>query len=92
MKFEDLSFVGADDSGEFPKVDPWKPTRTGDYATDCSTGRKYFNELLAFIERTGNPTLLCRVLSAQVRGGVWNGVEIGFAQAMGEMLQAARVS
>lgn len=36
-----------------------------------------------------NPTFLARVISAQVRGGVWEGVEIGFTQAMAERLLAA---
>lgn len=36
-----------------------------------------------------NPTFLARVISAQVAGGVWEGVEIGFTQAMAERLLAA---
>ena len=88
MKFEELSFVGLDTSGEFPKVKPWAPTRTGDFTQDCARGRAHFVELCDLMDKLDNPTLLCRVLHAQVQGGVWEGVEIGFAQAMGERLTA----
>lgn len=84
MKFSDLSFVGVDSTGEFEKVVPWDPVRTGDYEKDCAEGRRHFQELRTFIQATGNPTLLLRVLAAQVRGGVWDAMEIGFAQAMAE--------
>ncbi len=86
MKFSDLSFVGVDNTGEFEKVLPWDPLRTGDYEKDCAQGRHYFQELKNYIQATGNPTLFCRVLSAQVRGGTWDAVEIGFSQAMGELV------
>lgn len=86
MSFEQLSFVGQDTSGDYPKVLPWAPARTGDFPTDCGQGRRYFNELHDFIIASANPTLLSRVLSAQVRGGTWDGVEIGFSQAMAERL------
>lgn len=88
MKFEELSFVGFDKTGEYTKVKPWSPTRSGDYATDCARGRAYFIELCALMLEAANPTFLCRVLHAQVQGGEWGGVEIGFAQAMSERITA----
>jgi hypothetical protein len=89
MKFEELSFAGMDTTGAFPKVKPWDPVRSGDYATDCAAGRAYFNELHNLIRDSGNPTFLSRVLSAQVQGGTWEAVEIGFSQAMSESLLRA---
>lgn len=89
MKFSELSFVGADTTGEFEKVVPWNPVRTGDYSIDCTQGRVYFAELRKYIIQTGNPSVLSRVLAAQVRGGVWDAVEIGFSQAMAEALLVA---
>lgn len=92
MSFEQLSFVGKDTSGEYPRVLPWAPARTGDYPTDCARGRAYFAELHDCTMTTGNPTLLSRVLSAQIKGGEWGAVEIGFAQAMAEkIIQASQV-
>lgn len=89
MTFDELSFVASDTSGDFPKVMPWAPKRSGDYKKDCETGRAAFRELSEYIAETDNPTLLGRVLEAQVRGGVWDATEIGFAQAMSEALMAA---
>lgn len=86
MTFNDLTFVGTDTNGEFPKPLPWNPARTGDYSVDCATGRAYFRELFDLILATSNPTFLPRVLSAQVQGGKWEGVEIGFSHAMAEKL------
>ncbi|MGX7874441.1 hypothetical protein ACVDG5_018265 [Mesorhizobium sp. ORM6] len=86
MKFEQLTFVGTDASGDYPKPLPWHPKRTGNYSEDCATGREYFRELHEFMLMSDNPTFLTRVLSAQVQGGTWEGVEIGFGQAMSEKL------
>ncbi|UVK46792.1 hypothetical protein BPNPMPFG_002502 [Mesorhizobium sp. AR07] len=89
MNFSDLSFVGIDSTDEFPKVMPWQPTRTGEYTEDCKVGRTYFAELSELMLAQNNPTFLSRVLSAQVAGGKWEGVEIGFSQAMSETLMRA---
>ncbi|RWI96417.1 MAG: hypothetical protein E5W06_00180 [Mesorhizobium sp.] len=87
-KLAKLSFTGVDSSGEYPKVVPWQPKRSGDYSQDCAAGRAYYAELLDLMRQENNPTFLCRVLSAQVKGGVWDAVEIGFTQAMAERLVA----
>lgn len=89
MPFRKLTFVGTDSSGEYPKPLPWNPTRTGDYAQDCQIGRSYFAELFDLMQSEANPTFLSRVLSAQVQGGTWDAVEIGFSQAMSERLLLA---
>lgn len=85
--FEDLSFVGVDTTGEYPKALAWNPTRSGDYAKDCETGRSHFKELQDLMGSESNPLFLCRVLRAQVEGGKWEAIEIGFAQAMAERLE-----
>ncbi|TPN04524.1 hypothetical protein [Mesorhizobium sp. B2-1-2] len=86
MKFDQLTFVGTDTSGDFPKPLPWNPKRTGNYSEDCAAGREYFRELHQLMLISENPTFLLRVLSAQVQGGTWGGVEIGFSQAMSEKI------
>ncbi|RWX70470.1 hypothetical protein EN780_03485 [Mesorhizobium sp. M4B.F.Ca.ET.089.01.1.1] len=88
-KLAALSFVGTDASGDYPKVVPWQPKRSGDYGRDCAAGRSYYVELHNLMLLENNPTFLARVISAQVAGGVWEGVEIGFTQAMAERLLAA---
>lgn len=77
MNFDSLPFVSAS---------AWTPDRTGNFETDCATGRSYFRALQELILKTGNPLFLSRVLHAQVEGGKWEGVEIGFAQALGEQI------
>ncbi|RWO06304.1 MAG: hypothetical protein EOS07_21940 [Mesorhizobium sp.] len=89
MSFSSLTFVGVDANGEYPKPLPWNPVRTGDYSVDCATGRAYYFELHNFMLAKSNPTFLSRVLSAQVEGGKWDGVEIGFSQALSEQLMLA---
>ncbi len=83
MSFESLPFVH-----KFPKgrTTAWHPERTGCFETDCATGRAYFRALQELILSTGNPLYLSRVLHAQVEEGTWDGVEIGFAQALGEQI------
>ncbi|EGL63598.1 hypothetical protein AGRO_3667 [Agrobacterium sp. ATCC 31749] len=80
--FEQLPFV-ASDTG---RIQPWAPVRTDDYQADCDTGRLYFTQLRSVMTATENPLHLSRVLQAQVEAGKWEGVEIGFAQAMAEAL------
>ncbi|MER9524064.1 hypothetical protein NKI96_10810 [Mesorhizobium sp. M0292] len=89
MAFRKLTFVGIDSSGEYPKPMPWHPQRTDDYAADCQLGRSYFQELFEFMQKEANTAFLSRVLSAQVAGGRWDAVEIGFSQAMSEKLLVA---
>lgn len=89
MKFDDLTFVSFNNDGEYRKAMPWCPVRTGDYSVDTRQGREYFAELHTLIMQSGNPTFLSRVLNAQVEGGKWEAVEIGFSQAMAEKLLLA---
>jgi len=90
MSLIGMSFVSTDDGGECPRIkSAWAPTRTGDYAADCEQGRAYFQELRGMMAANANPSYLSHVLHAQMEGGQWDGVEIGFAQAMGEMITVA---
>ncbi|RVT75665.1 hypothetical protein EM858_14560 [Agrobacterium sp. CNPSo 2736] len=70
------------------RLQPWTPFRTNDYQVDCNTGRLYFSQLHSLMTATDNPVHLSRVLQAQVEVGRWEGIEIGFAQAMSEALLA----
>lgn len=89
MSLSDLSFVQPDNSGDFPKLLLWEPQRTDDYGRDTAHGGRCYEELAAKMAEDGNPTLLLRVMEAQVLGGVWAGPEIGFAQRMAEAVIAA---
>lgn len=82
MSFEQLPFVASNEG----RLHPWTPVRTNDYQADCDTGRLYFTQLRSVMTATENPLHLSRVLQAQVEAGKWEGVEIGFAQAMAEAL------
>lgn len=80
MNFEQLPFVAMVDG----RVHAWSPKRSGEYQVDCACGRLYFEQLQAAMVASDNTLLLSQVLQAQVSGGRWEGVEIGFAQAMAE--------
>ncbi|MGA1831653.1 hypothetical protein [Rhizobium wenxiniae] len=84
VNFEQLPFVATVDG----RLSCWVPERSGDYETDCISGRRYFTRLLDLMRRTDNPLLLSRVMHAQVTTGQWEAVEIGFAQAMSEKIMA----
>lgn len=90
MSLIEMSFVAVDKDGECPRItSAWAPVRTGDYAADCERGRAYFHELRTLMAANANPAYLSHVLHAQQEGGKWDGVEIGFAQAMGELIMAS---
>lgn len=65
-------------------VSTWSPTRTGDHAKDCATGRTYGVQMLDLMRRQSNPVLLGQVTQGIVSGGIYSGVEIGFMQAIAE--------
>jgi hypothetical protein len=60
----------------------WAPTRTGDYAQDCRTGSAYGRELLSYMHRNNNPTILRHVCAAM--RNEFGGVEAGFFQAISQ--------
>jgi len=86
MTFTDLAFVSVDGPDDRPVENAWSPLRSGNFEKDCATGRRYFSELYRLMKSNDNPMYLSRVLAAQARAGKWEGVEIGFAQAMAEQL------
>jgi hypothetical protein len=61
----------------------WVPERSGDYAVDCETGRRYARDLLVLIRSEGNPALFGSVIRAISEVGVFGGVEIGFCSHIG---------
>lgn len=67
-------------------VDYWSPQVTGDWSTDCATGRRYADEMLARIRKNENPTALGHIVKAMVGHGQWGGVEVGFFQRLSEDL------
>lgn len=77
-KYSDLTFAseGLD----------WEPVRTGDYATDCATGRRYARELIDFMSVTDDPLPFGRAVRAITAGGVYEAVEIGFCSTLGFVL------
>lgn len=81
-----LSFVEIDVDNPIRQVRTWQPKRTNDYAQDCALGREMFNETLERMKQTGNVYILSRIIEGQVDAGVFDGVEIGFHQALTEKL------
>ena len=67
-------------------VKQWSPERSGNFSKDCTLGRLLFKEVLDEMQKSGNVYLLLRTIEAQVDAGVFDGVEIGFHQALTERL------
>ena len=100
MKFSSLPFVRTappetlwgpatdDDDGEPPSLaieSAWSPARSGNYATDCATGKSYAGELVSYMQEASDPTALGRVI-ADMQDRCFGGVEIGLLQGLGERL------
>ena len=66
------------------QVNFWSVPTSGDYGTDCATGRRYAAELVTRIRETGNTLLLSRVRSAMPQD--FTGVEIGFEAGLASAL------
>lgn len=81
-----LSFMEVDTADPTRVVRAWNPSRSDDYNKDCTAGRKMFNDTLECMKRDRNVYLLSRIIEAQVDGGVFGGVEIGFHAALTDRL------
>ena len=64
----------------------WQPERSGEWATDNSTGRKMADEIVEKMRHAGNPTLLGHTMKAVIAQGVYDGVEVGFFHRLAERL------
>ena len=64
----------------------WHPERTDNYSRDVTHGRLLFAELISDMKKTGNPYMLQATIESQIAGGIFDGVEIGFASALTEKL------
>ena len=53
----------------------WEPERSGNYNADCAAGRECAKELIAEMQRTGNPALLVHVVKCFAE---MQGHEVGF--------------
>lgn len=82
-KFADLSFVESSKK-------PWQPVRSGNYATDCNTGRRCADELLTYMREKDDPTAFGRVMRAITERGKMEAVEIGFCSRIGIVLIGLR--
>jgi hypothetical protein len=67
-------------------LDYWRPIRTGDWSTDCATGRVYAVKLIDWMKFHDDPLALTNVVKAITRKGVFTGVETGFFQIVAESL------
>ena len=77
----DLTFRSFRNDGK----DYWHVSRSGDYATDCATGRAHADELVRVMRAEGNPGLLHHVVEAIALGGQFDGgVEVGFFTRLAE--------
>lgn len=78
-----LPFVSAAES-----IDYWDVQPSGEYSQDCQTGRDYARRLVQHMKLKNDPTVFGWVLRAQGEKGGNTGIEIGFRQAIAEMLVA----
>lgn len=69
-----LSFSERNENNELVRT--WAPKRTGNYATDCATGRAHAIEVMRVMREQGNPALLGHVVRCFENKGC--GVEVGF--------------
>lgn len=78
-----LPFVAQSMSGG---MDMWSPEVSGNWGVDNRVGRKYASELLVYVQKKNDPTLLGRVMMAMIGRGDYGGVEVGFFQQISEHL------
>ncbi|AOR76547.1 hypothetical protein [Novosphingobium resinovorum] len=83
-QFAGLSFVA--------EGDLWAPERTGDYSTDCATGRRHAAELIEFMHQSGNAPIFGSVIRRITEKGQFDGVETGFCAQFGITLLGAVAS
>lgn len=80
----DLPFVSSDLGGA---VDLWVVKPSGDYATDCRTGRRHASDLISVIDRYDAPNFYGEVVKRiSQKDGDWSGIETGFFQEVAERL------
>lgn len=65
----------------------WRPKRTGDYATDCATGRAIGQEIVDLVQASGNRLITGAAARMIVRGAMWDGVEVGFFHVIGKAIE-----
>ena len=62
----------------------WVVEPSGDWTTDCTTGRTHAAALIAFMAVDGNTQQLGHVIRAIGQAGQWTGVEVGFYQGLAD--------
>ena len=72
--------------------DLWTPERPAKYPDACAMGRDYAAELLVYIAATGDSAMFGAVMRAITRGGLYEGVEIGFCSHIGIHLVGIQAS
>ena len=71
-------------------ADLWSVNPTGNWGADCETGRKCANTLMDLMSVEQAPNLLGSVTEAMIKKGAYGGIEVGFLQAIGELVVRAR--
>ena len=75
-----LTFVAPTSSGG---TNFWMPERSGDWAEDHALGISYAVEFLDWLATHGNALVFGAIMRAMTAGGIYEGVEVGFCQAIG---------
>ena len=68
------------------QIDWWVVTPTGDWGTDCDTGREYAKALMRYSRAHQTPFILGYVMKAIASKGQIGGIEVGFFNAIGEAM------
>ena len=67
----------------------WVVEPSGDWPTDCATGRAHAAALIAFMAADGNTQQMGHIIRAIGQAGQWTGVEVGFCQAIADAAVSA---
>ncbi|MEG3175843.1 hypothetical protein U1872_06345 [Sphingomonas sp. RB3P16] len=59
---------------------------TGDYATDCQSGRDHAEALADYIVAEGDPNIFGSVVRAITESGSFGAIEIGFCNTIAQRL------
>ena len=70
--------------GDCFRIEYWKLCVDNDYSRACSLGRDYADELIEYMSKSLDVSLLPRVIAAMVAMGAGGGVEVGFLTRIAE--------
>ena len=73
-----LPFVAVTQGDDGTSKHFWSVAPSGDYGLDCATGRGYAHDALAYVQETGDVSIVRRIVVAMPPARDHGGCEIGF--------------